>query len=192
MQRELPQARRRCLRFPSHLRPIRPPFQGMMRPAANNPPIQNFQPSAPRPHRKAKLIGFVGAGILILGIIVTIVSINNATPKFSSSSSKSESYTSSLRTVIYEVEGTAKSVDITMESGSGTSQQSNLKVPLSSKGGAKGLTLKVDRGDFVYISAQNQGSSGSVTCRITVDNVVVSTVTSSGGYTIATCSGRAP
>lgn len=47
-------------------------------------------------------------------------------------------------------------------------------------------------GDFVYISVQNQQGAGSVTCRITVDGVVVSENTSSGGYTIATCQGDVP
>lgn len=167
------------------------PHHRMSPAMTGNQPIQQPEVRKRRSTRKAKLIGFVGAGILTLGLIATITSINNGRTA-NSSSSGSGGYTSSVRTVVYEVEGTAKSVDITMESTSGTSQQSNLKVPLSSKSGSRGLTLEMNRGDFVYISAQNQGSSGSVTCRITVDGVVVSTVTSSGGYTIATCSGTAP
>lgn len=167
------------------------PHQEVVTAPAANQEIHQPEPRKQRPNRKAKLIGFVGAAILTLGLIATISSINNGSTG-GSSSSGSGSYTSSVRTVVYEVEGTAKSVDITMESTSGTSQQSNLKVPLSSKSGSRGLTVEMNRGDFVYISAQNQGSSGSVTCRITVDGAVVSTVTSSGGYTIATCSGTAP
>ncbi len=47
-------------------------------------------------------------------------------------------------------------------------------------------------GAFVYISVQNRGDSGSVTCSITVDNVVVAENTSSGGYVIASCDGLVP
>ncbi|MGY3379459.1 hypothetical protein ACVWYS_001416 [Arthrobacter sp. TE12231] len=44
------------------------------------------------------------------------------------------------------------------------------------------------RGHFVYLSAQNQSYSGTVTFRVTVDGAVVSTNTSGGGYGIASCS----
>ena len=52
------------------------------------------------------------------------------------------------------------------------------------------MTHEFGPGEFVYISAQNEGEYGSVTCRITVDGVVVSENTSSGAYGIATCEGR--
>jgi hypothetical protein len=90
--------------------------------------------------------------------------------------------------VLYEVEGTASVVAVTIEKPSGT-EQANVSVPLTNKGGTRGLTLKFERGDFVYISAQNQGESGTVTCRITVDGEVLSENTSSGAYSIASCKG---
>ena len=91
--------------------------------------------------------------------------------------------------VKYEVEGTASSVDITIETPSGTSQGSDKSVPLRTDAG-NGITLSFPRGSFVYISAQNQGEDGTVTCRITVDGEVVSENTSSGAYSIATCDGQ--
>jgi len=91
--------------------------------------------------------------------------------------------------VKYEVEGTASSVDITIETPSGTSQGSDKAVPLRTDAG-NGITLSFPRGSFVYISAQNQGEDGTVTCRITVDGEVVSENTSSGAYSIASCDGQ--
>lgn len=104
--------------------------------------------------------------------------------------------------VLYEVDGTSTGADITLETGDGTSQQS-VKVPLKGKtSGNRGLTFVMQRGSFVYISAQNKGKMnpnftsssdfyGTVTCRITVDGVVVSENTTTSQYGIATCKGTA-
>ncbi len=163
------------------------------------PKIESWQsPVQPGPDQSTQKLARRGG--LILGIMAAAVAVvalvgwidsTSRTPVSSSSSSES-SYLSSARKVVYEVEGTAKSVDITIETPSGTSQQQNLKVPLESKDGHVGLRFEMERGDFVYVAAQNQGSSGTVTCRITVDGVIVSKVTSSGAYAIASCDGSAP
>ena len=92
--------------------------------------------------------------------------------------------------VLYEVEGTARSVSLTLEAPSGTQQGSNKAVPLKTDSG-NGIRMEFERGAFVYISAQNEGESGTVTCRITVDGEVISENTSSGAYTIASCDGSA-
>lgn len=85
--------------------------------------------------------------------------------------------------VVYRVKGTAQLVDVTMRNQTGNTEQiSNVKVP-----NAQEYTM--ERGDFVYISAQNQGETGSVTCEIEVNGVVVETATSTGEFVIATCSG---
>jgi hypothetical protein len=90
--------------------------------------------------------------------------------------------------VVYKVTGSARSVDITMQTGTGMSQQNDISVPVKNKNGEPGLHVTMPRGGFTYISAQNQGESGTVTCSIEIDTVVVSTNTSSGAYSIATCS----
>ena len=92
--------------------------------------------------------------------------------------------------VVYKVTGTATTVSLTMQtSDGGTSQVDATRVPLTSKSGKDGLTMVMEAGDFFYISAQNQGSSGSVTCTVEVDGVPVKTTTSQGEYVIAACSG---
>lgn len=51
--------------------------------------------------------------------------------------------------------------------------------------------MTVNRGAFLYISAQNQGESGSVTYEIWVDGAKWRDSTSRRAYVISTCSGRA-
>lgn len=179
-------------------RPRFPPRR--MAPSASTPAaLPHPEPRAAAPvqaevRQRRIALSIAGGGILAFVILCLIVSAaSNQRSTTSSGSTTSETIRSSARTVLYEVEGTATSVDITYEAASGTAQQSGLKVPLTRKSGtAKGISVTKSAADFVYISAQNQDDSGSVTCKITVDGVVVSTVTSRGAYTIATCSGNAP
>jgi len=91
-------------------------------------------------------------------------------------------------TVVYAAEadsayGSGRTGMVTAQAPGGSIQQTGL-LPIT------GTYTDFHSGDFVYLSVQNQQSVGSVTCRITVDGVVVSENTSSGGYTIATCQGR--
>jgi hypothetical protein len=138
-------------------------------------------------------VGGTLAAVAVLVGALFVVSTISSRPAAESASSSSGSLSRSLPRVLYEVEGTAEGASITYSTSSGIAQNSGVKVPLTAKGGSqRGITLTMDRGDFVSISAQNLGSSGSLTCRITVDGVVVSRVTSSGAYAIASCSGSVP
>jgi hypothetical protein len=95
--------------------------------------------------------------------------------------------------VLYEVEGTADSTTITFTTPTGQSQGTNLAVPLTTENGkTRGIRGDFRKGSVVYISAQNMGDSGDITCRITVDGRVLSENTASGGYAIATCEGVTP
>lgn len=85
--------------------------------------------------------------------------------------------------VKYKVTGTAETVDVTYENSSGgVSQESDVEVPWS-------YSFTGEPGDFVYISAQNQGQTGTVTVTIYRDGDVFKTSTSEGAYVIATASG---
>lgn len=133
-------------------------------------------------------------GLVVVGIITVLVLgvlFSRSGDDDGGDSARSQS-SSSLAVVTYFVTGTADSIDITMETPGGTSQQSSLEVPLQRKDGTRGLSFSFRPGAFVYISAQNQGSSGTVTCRIEgTGGIVIAETTSSGAYTIATCDGRA-
>ena len=83
----------------------------------------------------------------------------------------------------YKVTGTANTVDVTYSNESeGTSQESNVSVPWT-------YSFDGEEGQFVYISAQNQGTSGSVTVTIYRNGKKIEKSTSNGAYVIATASG---
>jgi hypothetical protein len=91
-----------------------------------------------------------------------------------------------IRTVIYRVSGSTTFADLTYENGSGgTEQQHDARVPWNK-------TLSLRPGQFVYLSAQNSMEFGGITCEILVEGRVYKQSTSSGGYTIASCSGSVP
>ena len=91
-----------------------------------------------------------------------------------------------LPEVEYRVTGTALTVDLTIENeDGGTSQYSDQSLPWSYS-----YTGRTD--NFVYVSAQNQGATGTVTATIYIDGDVFKTSTSSGAYVIATASGSIP
>lgn len=96
-----------------------------------------------------------------------------------------------LLDVTYYVEGSAGTASLTMATPSGT-EQATVALPLINTRGEIGVGHRASRGEFLYISAQNQDESGTVTCRITLDGVVVSENTSSGAYGIASCKHSVP
>ena len=87
--------------------------------------------------------------------------------------------------ITYRVSGTTPhGADVTYRNGEGGVEQQAVNLPWNS------TTFGFSAGGFAYISAQNRGASGSVTCEIWMNGVKVRTSTSSGEYTIATCSGN--
>jgi hypothetical protein len=89
-------------------------------------------------------------------------------------------------TITYQVVGTARSASITYENMQGGTEQGDYKLPIKKEWTYTG---SVPAGQFLYISAQNDSESGTVTCQILVDGTVWKTSTSSGAYVICTASG---
>lgn len=97
----------------------------------------------------------------------------------------------STHTVLYEVEGSTDYAAVTMRTPTGT-RQINPDIPMTrTDSGERGLEMTVERGESLYLSAQNQRGSGTIVCRISVDGRVISENESSGGHTIASCNGQA-
>jgi hypothetical protein len=92
--------------------------------------------------------------------------------------------------VTYEVFGTATSAAVDVQRPTGT-QQVTATLPLMDKSGVQGLTMTFAPGSLVYVSAQNQGDSGTVTCRITVNGVLLDEKTATKARSFATCTGKA-
>jgi hypothetical protein len=89
------------------------------------------------------------------------------------------------KSVTYKVtsNGSNRPVDITLESGQGTTAQYNNKLtPFET-------TITFSSGDFVYLSAQNQTDRGSITVSISVNGVKFKETTCEGEYCIASVSG---
>ncbi|HYW72099.1 MAG TPA: MmpS family transport accessory protein [Pyrinomonadaceae bacterium] len=84
--------------------------------------------------------------------------------------------------VVYEVKGSASSASLTYQNQHGDGEQiETVNLPWQ-------LTRKGKSGDFLYISAQNLGESGTITTTISIDGKTVKSTTSKGGHVIATSS----
>lgn len=84
----------------------------------------------------------------------------------------------------YRVSGTAPGALLTYRNAAGETEQASVTLPWELSFTAKG-------GNFLYVSAQNEGAAGSVACEILLDDVGRTNSTSSGPYVIATCSNAA-
>lgn len=154
-------------------------------------PAGSGQPSGRQPMDRRKALA-IAAVIAILIVVLAVVNNVRESRAAEERERRVDNVVAALTPseVVYEVEGDAAYADVTMETPTGQSQQSpDLPMALESGGGP--LTFEFTPGSFVYLSAQNPDESGDITCRITVDGVVVSENTSSGGFAIATCKGRA-
>ena len=127
---------------------------------------------------------------VLAAIVIGLQVVNSLNPGSGSPDSATSPFGQSapapaLRAV-YEVEGSALSAGLTMSTPTGT-QQNTVGLPLRNTAGEAGVGHTARSGEFLYISAQNQAQSGTVTCRITLDGDVVSENSSSGAYGIAQC-----
>ena len=85
--------------------------------------------------------------------------------------------------VMYRVTGSGSSFDVTMSNEDGvTSQLDNVNSNWSYSFHTE------DERHFLYVSAQNQSNSGSVTTEIYIDGTLEKSSTSNGAYVIASCS----
>jgi hypothetical protein len=85
---------------------------------------------------------------------------------------------------MYEVTGTSGEYSVTLQNTDNETQQ------WSSVGNGWWYKWQQRGTRWLYISAQNQKSSGNVTVRIIRNGKIVKENTSYGGYTIATASGE--
>ena len=86
-------------------------------------------------------------------------------------------------TVKYEVTGSAELVNVTYQNNNGgISQITDVVLPWS-------MTFSGNPEDYVYLSAQNQGETGSITVTIFKNDDVFKSATSTGSYVVASVSG---
>ena len=130
---------------------------------------------------------------LLIALVIATVAFVQSRHQTSTTPSASSSASSSVE-VVYMIGGTTTAADLTLMDGNGqTSQQNGVDVPVVRKSdGQQGIRFHAAHGSFVYVSAQNQRSYGTITCSILADGAEILTNQSSGGYSIVTCSGRVP
>lgn len=91
--------------------------------------------------------------------------------------------------VLYEVTGTTRSAFMTMNLPMGTAEFA-IRVPMVGVVmKTPGLHIPFEHGSSAYLTAQSKQGQGTVTCRISVDGVVIAENTATGPYTLATCRG---
>lgn len=124
-------------------------------------------------------IGIVIITLVVLGALGWFLGLfgGSAVPRSPSAPVKS------TYAITYRVGGRTTSASLTYQNAQGGTEQKKVQVPWAS-------TFNARSGAFLYLSAQNQQDTGTISCEILVDNVVVKTSTSEGAYTIASCSGR--
>jgi len=83
--------------------------------------------------------------------------------------------------ITYEVGGTTDKASLTYENKDGNSEQKTVSVPWR-------FSFEAKPGAFLYVSAQNERESGSVTCKILENNLVKGKAASEGAFVIAKCS----
>jgi hypothetical protein len=147
----------------------------------NNTSIINPEKKPDKVTQVVKIIVGI-AFIAAVAVIAITCSLVGGTSQTSTDSPKTTSYP----TITYEITGTARAVNITLNNPTGgTEQYANVGLPSK-------FTYDSFSDFFLYISAQNQGESGTVTVSIYVNGKLYKTSTSSGAYVIASASGVRP
>lgn len=149
------------------------------------PPQAYYPPPTPAPRKRRKWPWIVGGAAALL-LVIAVAGGGGQAPAGSTSTAggSAPAVSSSAATVVYEITGSGRASNVTYNSDGGGSiaQEAGVKLPWRKE-------ISVDRGFAITtVSAQNAGS-GQITCRILVDGEVVKENTSSGQYSIVTCTG---
>lgn len=161
-----------------------------------------YPPPAPSPApKKRRKWPWIVGGIIVLIIIISVSSKGGSTTSTATGaggaapttqaqasaqpapSQAPDSASSGAGNVVYEVTGTGRANNITYgDVTKGLSQQNGTKLPWTK-------TAPASDGFAAYgLTAQN-GGSGEISCKITVDGKEVANNTSSGQYAVVSCNG---
>jgi hypothetical protein len=133
---------------------------------------------SPTPPRRANPLWY----LLVTAAVVWALWAFVFAPALRATRAPSAPAQAATRAVTYQVTGAgARQASLTYTNKTGdTEQKADARLPWS-------IIIDVKPGAFAYVSAQNAGASGAVTCVILVDGVEVSRATGDGGYQIAGC-----
>ena len=129
------------------------------------------------------LTATLGAVAAILGA-TACEPIDQADPNLPASGATAKSSGKGKRTdrpeVTYKIGGSARTGDITYSTPSGQEQAGDERLPWR-------RTFTARKGEVLYVSAQNAGAAGTVTCEISINGKTVKRARSSGAYAVVTC-----
>jgi hypothetical protein len=163
-------------------------------------PSAGYGPPPPSAPKKRKKWPWIVGGIVLLIIVISVSSKGGSTTTAGGSGTASAtsqapaaapapasgapgSTASGASGVVYEVTGTGRANNITFgDVTKGLSQQNGTKLPWKK-------TAPTSDGFAAYgLTAQN-GGSGQISCKITVDGKEIANNTSSGQYAVVSCNG---
>lgn len=124
------------------------------------------------------------------GTVAAVLLLTGCTSSGLSSSAPTVPDVPTSHAIVYYIGGARTTANLTLTIHGQQSQQNDVDVPLHNKNGAYGLRFDADPGEFLYVSAQNQGD-GTITCRIAEDGLTIVSNESSGEFAIVTCDGSA-
>lgn len=117
--------------------------------------------------------------LVILAVLVGLTLVGGCGPTTTTEP------TPSVYRVAYRITGQgSKRGSITYNNEGGNTEQQPVSIPWFSE------VYTVNPDYLAYISVQNAGKAGNVTCEILVNGEVAESATSRGAYAVATCSGK--
>lgn len=157
---------------------------------------QPYHPSGPEPSTRRKrrrwpwTVGILAALFVLMAACIGTgstqpVSIPGGAPAPPSTAPADDLAASNKVAVVYEIIGSGKAGNVTYNSdGSGSiSQETDVQLPWRTE-------ITVERGfALTSVTAQN-GGSGEITCKISVDGIVVKEGRSSGQFSAVACAGE--
>lgn len=152
------------------------------------------RPQLPKASKHRKWPWVVGAVVLLFIIIAATSGGTTPAPTTSAAApaasgsaapaapAASESAAPAATGVVYEVAGSGRATSITYGEGGGVSQQNGTRLPWTK-------TAKAADGFGIYALTAQSSGSGEISCKITVNGEEIATQTSSGQYSVVSCSG---
>jgi hypothetical protein len=124
--------------------------------------------------------------VLLLLVLIGVTNSKGGATRGSVSSTGGYGATSSAQAasgvVVYEVAGTGQANSISYGGTGGISQANGEQLPWT-------MQASATRGFGVYSLTAQNGGSGAITCRITVNGQPIAQQTSTGQYAVVSCSG---
>lgn len=138
--------------------------------------------------KKRRVWPWIVLGVVAFIVLASVFANNTSTPPVSNPGGSALPATAAPRAsadtaaVTYEIIGSSKASNVTYntDGGGSISQEANVKLPWRKE-------IAIERGLAVATLTAQNGDSGELTCRISVDGQVVKEAKSSGQFAVVSC-----